>query len=415
MIATVDRVAPNFSASVLGRRVLSPLDLEREFGLTGGDIFHGALGLDQLFSAAAGARPRRLPDAGAGAVPVRRRRASRRRRHRHPGPQCRARNPARRPPAQALTTTCARPRTTSRRCSRAPRATWPRLPAVASGAQVCHDYAALALRASRLADALTASGLQPGDRVALVSRNVPEYVETLFACWWAGLIAVPVNAKLHPTGAGVRRRRQRRAMGVRRRRMAGGAGRRRCRRSNASSSSEAPSTRRCWPMETRGEPAAVDADAAAWLFYTSGTTGRPKGVVITHANLRAMTQCFLSDVEAIAPGDAILHAAPLSHGSGLYVVPHVARGAVNVVPASGGFDAAEIVALLRHVRPHAVLRRADDGQAARRRAGDRRGAARPPEVHRLRRRSDVRRRLPGRRSPALDRGSRRSTGRARRR
>jgi phytoene dehydrogenase-like protein len=51
MIDTVDRVAPNFKASVIGRRALAPLDLEREFGLTGGDIFHGALGLDQLFSA----------------------------------------------------------------------------------------------------------------------------------------------------------------------------------------------------------------------------------------------------------------------------------------------------------------------------------------------------------------------------
>jgi phytoene dehydrogenase-like protein len=51
MIDTVDRVAPNFKASILGRRALSPLDLEREFGLTGGDIFHGALTLDQLFSA----------------------------------------------------------------------------------------------------------------------------------------------------------------------------------------------------------------------------------------------------------------------------------------------------------------------------------------------------------------------------
>jgi phytoene dehydrogenase-like protein len=51
MIATVDRYAPNFSASVLGRRALTPLDLEREFGLVGGDIFHGALSLDQLFSA----------------------------------------------------------------------------------------------------------------------------------------------------------------------------------------------------------------------------------------------------------------------------------------------------------------------------------------------------------------------------
>jgi phytoene dehydrogenase-like protein len=51
MIDTVDRVAPNFKAAVLGRRALTPLDLERDFGLIGGDIFHGALSLDQLFSA----------------------------------------------------------------------------------------------------------------------------------------------------------------------------------------------------------------------------------------------------------------------------------------------------------------------------------------------------------------------------
>ena len=51
MVATVDAFAPGFAASVLGRRILSPLDLEREFGLIGGDIFHGALSLDQLFSA----------------------------------------------------------------------------------------------------------------------------------------------------------------------------------------------------------------------------------------------------------------------------------------------------------------------------------------------------------------------------
>jgi phytoene dehydrogenase-like protein len=51
MIATVDRYAPGFAASVIGRQILSPLDLEREFGLLGGDIFHGALTLNQLFSA----------------------------------------------------------------------------------------------------------------------------------------------------------------------------------------------------------------------------------------------------------------------------------------------------------------------------------------------------------------------------
>jgi phytoene dehydrogenase-like protein len=51
MIDTVDGFAPNFKASVLGRQILSPLDLERTFGLVGGDIFHGALSLDQIFSA----------------------------------------------------------------------------------------------------------------------------------------------------------------------------------------------------------------------------------------------------------------------------------------------------------------------------------------------------------------------------
>lgn len=51
MVDTVDRYAPNFKAAVLGRQIMSPLDLERTFGLVGGDIFHGALGLDQLFAA----------------------------------------------------------------------------------------------------------------------------------------------------------------------------------------------------------------------------------------------------------------------------------------------------------------------------------------------------------------------------
>ena len=51
MIDTVDRYAPGFRQSVLGRQIMSPLDLERTFGLVGGDIFHGALGLDQLFAA----------------------------------------------------------------------------------------------------------------------------------------------------------------------------------------------------------------------------------------------------------------------------------------------------------------------------------------------------------------------------
>jgi len=225
---------------------------------------------------------------------------------------------------------------------------WPRLPAVALGDDVLYDYAALARRAAGLGAAMRNAGLLPGERVAIASRNVPAYIETLFACWWVGLTAVPVNAKLHAKELAF---------------------------VLADSGARWAFVDDDWAATLAGEPIDVatleqmrvlgdaqyeqlvatagsaDPDAVAptdpaWLFYTSGTTGRPKGVVIAHGNLHAMALCFLADVEAIAPGDAILHPAPLSHGSGLYVIPHVARGAVNVIPVSGGFDPAEIVTLL---------------------------------------------------------------------
>ncbi|HYQ99497.1 MAG TPA: AMP-binding protein, partial [Casimicrobiaceae bacterium] len=225
---------------------------------------------------------------------------------------------------------------------------WPRLPAIALGDRVVCDYAALAARAARIAGALHAAGLRSGDRVALVSRNVPEYVEALFGLWWAGLVAVPVNAKLHSrelafilADSGARWV------------FVDGA----WEAAIGAAAADAPALERVVPFAAAGfaelraaaalaGPAPCDDRDPAWLFYTSGTTGRPKGVVITHGNLRAMSQGFLTDVEAVAPGDAILHAAPLSHGSGLYVLPHVLAGAVNVVPESGGFDPDEIVALL---------------------------------------------------------------------
>ena len=68
-------------------------------------------------------------------------------------------------------------------------------PAVAQGAAVLQTYGALADRVSRLAQALRGHlGLLPGVRVALVMKNCPEYLEILYACWHAGLVAVPINA-----------------------------------------------------------------------------------------------------------------------------------------------------------------------------------------------------------------------------
>ena len=93
MIATVDSYAPGFAASVIGRQILSPLDLERQFGLLGGDIFHGALTLEPVVLGAADARPCRLSRTAQRPLPLRQRRASRRRRHRRPRPQRRACDP----------------------------------------------------------------------------------------------------------------------------------------------------------------------------------------------------------------------------------------------------------------------------------------------------------------------------------
>jgi long-chain acyl-CoA synthetase len=225
---------------------------------------------------------------------------------------------------------------------------WPDNPALADGDRVHATWGVFAARTAAAAAGLRDSfGLSPGDRVAIVMRNRPEYLETLFAVWHAGLVAVPVNARLHPdeiayilddSGSVVVLTDDEHAGEVEP--LVGTV-------EALQAAVLAPGPH--WDRLTASAPTPLvdrlPADAA-WLFYTSGTTGRPKGATLTHRNLLMASLSYFADIDQVMPQDCILHAAPLSHGSGLYGLPHVARGAVSVVPHSGGVDGDEIAALL---------------------------------------------------------------------
>ena len=221
----------------------------------------------------------------------------------------------------------------------------PDRPAVGLGTRVHRAYGAFAERAARLAGALRGRcGLAPGDRVMIAARNSPDYLEALYGIWHAGLVAVPANAKLHGAELGY---------------IIAQSGARVCFASDEVESEIAPHAPpnlerliaiggRDYASLLGAEPIDVcprGDDDLAWLFYTSGTTGRPKGAMLTHRNLARMSQAYAAEVDAVAPGDALLHAAPMSHGSGLYIAAHVMRMAVNVAPESGAFDPDEVFRL----------------------------------------------------------------------
>jgi long-chain acyl-CoA synthetase len=219
-------------------------------------------------------------------------------------------------------------------------------PAVARGARVLLDYAALGDRAARIGAGLrTRLGLSTGDRVALVLRNCPEYLELLYGCWYAGLLPVPTNAKLHPSElahildhSGARACVVTPDLATAVADAAAGTGL----HALETGSHEYAGLLACDPMPIVGR----GPDDPCWLFYTSGTTGRPKGATITHRNMLAMCLCYFADVDQGAPWRAVLHAAPMSHGSGLYGLAHVMQAGCHVLPESGGFDPAEIFALI---------------------------------------------------------------------
>jgi len=224
----------------------------------------------------------------------------------------------------------------------------PHSPAVSVGERPVWTYAGLAARTAAIAGALrTRFGLVPGERVALAMRNTPEFFAMLFACWHAGLCAVPVNAKLHARELAY---------------ILEDCGARLCVATPELASALAPHAPGLSALQAllsvdddayaalgHAEPAAladVVAAAPAWLFYTSGTTGRPKGAVLSHRSLLFMTHAYYADIDQLDGRDHMLHFAPLSHGAGLFSLAHLARGAHQVIPESASFDPAEFVALV---------------------------------------------------------------------
>ena len=225
----------------------------------------------------------------------------------------------------------------------------PDRPAISAG-ETELTYGDFDLRVRRLAGAFRAIGCLPGDRIVLWMDNCGEFFECLFGCWAAGLCAVPCNAKLHPrevahvlgdcdarllmTTPGLASQATE-AVSM----MADGN----CRVVSAGTSDYGDLL-----AAEPGHLHSAQPGDLAWLFYTSGTTGRPKGAMLSHRVLLAMCHCYLADIDQITPADVKLHVAPLSHASGLYGLPFFLKGARHVILP--GFDLDVVAGTIgRHV------------------------------------------------------------------
>lgn len=213
--------------------------------------------------------------------------------------------------------------------------------AVSVGTRQVHTWAELRDRALRLAASLRAD-LPAGSRIAVASENRPEIVELMFAAWAAECVVVPINFKLHALEMAD---------------ILEDAGAAIVFASPKIAASLAPATgvtvevvdgaayRGRLAVGPLAPPRHTDPAELAWLFYTSGTTGRSKGAMLSHRNLLAMTVSHLADFDDPDADCSLVHGAPMSHGSGLYIAPYVLRGARQVVPESAAFEPDEFLDL----------------------------------------------------------------------
>ncbi|KIH86084.1 Long-chain-fatty-acid--CoA ligase [Pseudomonas batumici] len=216
---------------------------------------------------------------------------------------------------------------------------YPKRPALFEGQRQVANYEAfVALVRHRAAYLIDEHGIAPGDRVALFMKNCCEYLELLYAIWWAGAVAVPINCKLHTVEAGwiVDNAQARLIFTDGGQVFAPGALPQACRELDREDMGALASLTS--PPDT---PCPRLIDDLAWLFYTSGGTDRPQGVMLSHGNLTAMSH----DIDPIGVDDTAVYAAPMSHCAGLYNLIHVRRAARHVVPESRDFNPNELFGL----------------------------------------------------------------------
>ena len=162
----------------------------------------------------------------------------------------------------------------------------------ATGTRVVRSYGELAGRAARLAGALQRLRAQARRPRRDLRQELADYVEVLYAIWHAGLAAVPANAKLH----GARARLHPGAFGrarVLRLERSRSRGRAACAGDSGAADRHRQRRIRGAVRRRPDRVAPRDGDDLAWLFYTSGTTGRPKGAMLTHRMLARASHAYL--------------------------------------------------------------------------------------------------------------------------